>query len=218
MTAELGLRERKKRRTRRALIEAAIRLFDAKGYEHTTVAEIAAAADVSVRTFFTYFVSKEDVLFLQREGREEELIEAVAARRPGEPVSAALLRLHDALIASVADDDEVDIALSPVRGRLVLSEPALRARGMAIMFDLQPKLAKALHRAYPDQLDLVAAAAAVGSVLGAMAAAGIVAQERGDPPEQVLAAGRRAVELAIRGLATIGEPDQATRSPAGQTT
>jgi hypothetical protein len=79
------------------------------------------------------------------------------------------------------------------------------------MFDLQPKLAVALHRAYPDQLDLVAAAAAIGSAIGAMTVAGIVAQERGDPPEQVLAAGRRAVELAIRGLPDPGGGEHRNR-------
>jgi AcrR family transcriptional regulator len=68
---------------------------------------------VSTRTFFTYFASKEDVLFLQREDREEVLVEAMASRRPGERFGAALLRLHDALVQSLADDDDLDVAMSP---------------------------------------------------------------------------------------------------------
>src|SRR5271157_6121110 len=59
--SEEARRDRKKRQTRDALIDAALELFEAKGYEHTAVHEITDAVDVAERTFFRYFASKEDV-------------------------------------------------------------------------------------------------------------------------------------------------------------
>ena len=64
--SELGLRERKKRRTRQALRQAAVRLFLERGFEATTIADITAAADVAPRTFFSYYPTKEDVVLDDR--------------------------------------------------------------------------------------------------------------------------------------------------------
>jgi AcrR family transcriptional regulator len=205
--SDLGLRERKKLRTRRALLEAAVRLFDEKGYEQTTVDEIAAAADVSARTFFSYFGSKEDVLFMRAEERAERLGALVAARGREETLGEVLLRLYEALAGDYADDGDLDLALSPVRARLVLTEPALRARALRLMFDGQPRIAEALLRAFPG-LDPVSASAVVGAFFGAVATAGLVSHERGYSPEAVLAAGRRAARIAAYGASAAVEGDR----------
>jgi AcrR family transcriptional regulator len=83
-------RERKKRQTRDALVHAALTLFDAKGYDHTAVREITDAVDVSERTFFRYFASKEDLaLSFIREG-SAALMRELAARPAAEPPMTAL--------------------------------------------------------------------------------------------------------------------------------
>src|SRR3954451_2220769 len=90
-----GLRERKKHRTRREISDVATRLFEDHGFEAVTLAQIADAAEVSVKTIFNYFGSKED---LSSAGAAEllgSLVSAVAARPPGRtPLDAleALLR------------------------------------------------------------------------------------------------------------------------------
>src|SRR5581483_7017033 len=90
-----SLRGRKGARTRRAVVEAATALFERDGYEQTTVAEIAAAAEIGTRTFFSYFASKEDVLFPDGDARIQAAIDAIADRRPGEGPADILLRaLH----------------------------------------------------------------------------------------------------------------------------
>ncbi|HEX3492577.1 MAG TPA: helix-turn-helix domain-containing protein, partial [Streptosporangiaceae bacterium] len=88
--ADVGRRQRKKQQTREALVEAAMELFAAKGYEHTAVREITDEVDVSERTFFRYFASKEDlVLSFVRDG-QAAFAAALAARPPEEdPLTAA---------------------------------------------------------------------------------------------------------------------------------
>ncbi|MGE0029084.1 MAG: TetR/AcrR family transcriptional regulator [Thermoleophilia bacterium] len=88
-----GLRERKKAQTRRAISDVATRLFMERGFEAVTVAEVAEAAGVSIKTVFNYFGSKEE-LFLDREAEVRTAIVAAVAGRPeGQSVTGALTRL-----------------------------------------------------------------------------------------------------------------------------
>jgi AcrR family transcriptional regulator len=111
-----GLRERKKHRTHWALIDAALDLFLAKGYEATTIDEIVAAVDVSQRTFFRYFAGKEDV-GLSALAEYDEIFLAELDRRPAaEPPIAALRAALDASLGAIeASDEEHQIRFRKVR-------------------------------------------------------------------------------------------------------
>src|SRR4051794_11972093 len=89
VTADPGLRERKKERTRRLVADTARRLFAERGFDAVTVADVARAADVSPGTVFNYFATKEDLFYSGMELFEARLVAAVGARPAGETVLAA---------------------------------------------------------------------------------------------------------------------------------
>jgi AcrR family transcriptional regulator len=99
-----GLRERKKARTREAIIDAALGLFARKGFEATTVEDIAAAADVSPRTFFRYFESKVDLVMARNEAHGDKLGPLIEARPADEgPLEAFRQVLRSELSERLAD-------------------------------------------------------------------------------------------------------------------
>jgi len=120
---QASLRERKKERTRRDLVAAALELFEQKGYDATTIDEIAAAADVSPRTFFRYFANKEEVAM--GETVDQPLIEAIAARPAGEPLIESLRHL---VAEGFALMDEGDTEALLPRLKIIYRTPSLRAR------------------------------------------------------------------------------------------
>jgi len=90
----LGLRETKKQRSREHIAAEAMRLFALRGFDHVTVSEIAEAADVSEKTVFNYFSTKEDIFFDEVPARLTTLANAIRERRPGESVFAVLRGLQ----------------------------------------------------------------------------------------------------------------------------
>lgn len=84
--------------------------------------------------------------------------------------------------------------------RLVMTVPALQARSLHIMFEVQRRLAEALAKAFPDQLDPITGASAVGALLGAVQAAAKASYEMGRSEQETLEDARRAAEIAMRGL------------------
>lgn len=165
-----GRREQNKRRTHRALVEAAARLFREKGFEATTVRDIARAACVGERTFFRYFPSKESLILQQVRDIIPVLEEGIRNRPAAEPPLQALRET----VLELADRQGPSAAIllagpEPLR-------PDLHSRGeQFLLVDLEEAVASAfLHRftsagADPDDLDLrlrtaVLARAGVGAL------------------------------------------------------
>ena len=139
MDAELGLRERKKKQTRQVIAEAALRLFNERGFDSVTVAQVAKAADVSEATVFNYFPTKESLFFGQMQSFEEALIQAVRERPGGESVLAAFRRFIDEGSERLANESAA-VAIS-MAGRIVGASPSLRAREREIVADSTDALA-----------------------------------------------------------------------------
>ncbi|MBB6552907.1 TetR/AcrR family transcriptional regulator [Nonomuraea rubra] len=198
-----GLRERKKQRTRQALIEAALRLFQEQGFEETTLAEIAEQADVSTRTFFSYFAGKEDVVFYDTKTRLDLALRVMEGRRPDETVTGVLMRIVEESFEQAVAYQDLTSEDAVLRVRLILTEPALQARALHLLFDTQLKLAVALHDAFPE-LTRVDAAAAVGALIGAVKLGVMSTLEEEQSLEDILGNARRAAEVAISGLRSLG--------------
>lgn len=117
-----GLRERKKQKTKEAIHRAAMRLFQKRGYEETTIEQIAAAAEISPSTFFNYFPSKDDVVMLDI--YDPMTIKMLKERPKDESLNNAFRRVLEGLEAIFDRDRDLVLA----RGRLMMEVPELRAR------------------------------------------------------------------------------------------
>ncbi|MET8543571.1 TetR family transcriptional regulator [Kitasatospora sp. NPDC004799] len=148
MSGMSGLRERKKERTRRAISEAAIGLFLEHGFDRVSVADVAAAAEVSKPTLFSYFPSKEDLVVHRFADHQEQAAEVVRGRLPGEPVLDALLR---DFLAGLARRDPVtglnDHPAVLAFTALVYGTPSLAARVGEYVARAERSLADALREA-----------------------------------------------------------------------
>jgi len=146
-TRGLGLRERKKRQTRETIERVALELFAERGYDQTTLAEIAEAADISPRTVFSYFPSKEDILFCTESGYIENVREALQQRPAGTNTVDALREF----ISSMPPPDEQGL----LRKRVVAASPDLQLKLRAHIGLLEGVLAESFAKdlgAGPDDV------------------------------------------------------------------
>ncbi|MFR9800484.1 TetR family transcriptional regulator [Streptomyces sp. MS06] len=138
-----SLRERKKQRTREALLRAAVELFTTRGYERTTVDDIVEAVDVSQRTFFRYFAGKEEAAFAVQRTAEAHFVDAVRARPAEEPPVKAMRQavvegwdtLHEVI------ESAVPVELYLRMYRVIESTPALLAAHLRRSVEIEEILA-----------------------------------------------------------------------------
>jgi AcrR family transcriptional regulator len=123
-----GLRERKKQQTRELIAETARRLFTERGFERVSVAEIARVADVSEKTVFNYFPTKEDLVYWRLESFEAELLATIRDRAPGESVLAAFARFVSAPRGMLAEYDDQTRERLAALTRMIIASPSLLAR------------------------------------------------------------------------------------------
>ena len=159
-----GLREAKKRETRQLISDRATELFLAKGFDHTTIAEIADAARVAKKTVTNYFPRKEDLAFDHQEDFVTRLARTVAARAPGE---SALAALRTAFAEAVARQDPVAGFAGPEFSRMIAASPTLSVCLRGLHDQREEHLAAALAAATgaePADVTPLAAAAVLGGV------------------------------------------------------
>jgi AcrR family transcriptional regulator len=138
MNLEPGLRERKKQRTRETIARAAHELFVERGYHATTLPDIAEAADVSTRTIFAYFPSKEDILFSDFPAMVEALGQALASRPEGQD---ALEAVRDFILSTHAvEKSDLDEKLHC----LVYEDETLRTHMRARLAQIEELVAAAI--------------------------------------------------------------------------
>lgn len=119
-------RQRRRVRTRRALVDSALQLFAERGFDGTRVEDITDAAGVSARTFFHYFASKEEVLYGDHPRNLEELAKGLAQRSSDEPILVSVREVMLDVVERFAAERDVH----RVRFRLTIGTPILAAAGL----------------------------------------------------------------------------------------
>lgn len=163
-----GLRERKKAKTRAAIQEHALRLFAERGYEATTVGEIAEAAEVSPSTFFRYFPTKEDVVLY--DALDPYLLAALEAQPLDlSPVAAIRATMNQVFSRAPADV----IAQQDERAALMFSVPELRMRMLDEAARSMLPFVEVIAKRAGTRPDDIAVRALAGAVVGVVIAAWI---------------------------------------------
>jgi AcrR family transcriptional regulator len=190
----LGLRERKKIKTREAIREAMYALVEEQGYEATTIEQIAERAEVSPSTVFRYFPTKEDIVLTDE--YDPLIMEELRARPAGEPWPESLRHvMHRAISVGMMDAHSV----SRLRTRLMVEVPAVRSRMMESMSETGRLLCQAIgERTGRDPQSLEVRVYAMSIVGGLMETSMYWAEQDHEPDFKALV--DRALNVIEHGL------------------
>jgi AcrR family transcriptional regulator len=195
-----GLRERKKQQTRETIHRAAMRLFAERGFDATTIADIAAAADISPRTFFSYFPSKEEAVFAKFDLVFESFDRAMKERPPGTNALEAMREW----ILGMASEFTGDIEAAKLEARLRQESPAVAACDLRHMRQFERRLAEAVGEDLgepPDALrPRLVAAAAVAALQASSDKADTILESDPRRAEQLIADPAAFIDDALRFL------------------
>jgi len=146
MPTDVGLREQKKRQTQRELQRAALDLVAARGFDHVTIDDIAAAADVSKTTFYRYFATKEDVLL----GNRAEKLELLRIVLAAQPADAPPLEAVRAAVREVAQQYQHDRRQLLALAKITRVTPSVAARTLEYDATSEDLLREYFARHDPD--------------------------------------------------------------------
>jgi AcrR family transcriptional regulator len=156
-----NMRERKKGETRARLQEVALNLFEKNGYAGTTVEQIARGADVSFRTFFRYFPSKEDLVLF--DAYDSPLASAIMT---SPKTVGAIQAIRDAVIETYGKLSPVQRSLAQVRHELIMKEPELRMRYLARTMEEMTIIERAIADRSGSRTDDMAIQTMAGAIIG----------------------------------------------------
>ena len=196
-TANLGLRERKKQRTRESITRAALRLFATRGYDQTTLADIANAANVAPRTIFGYFESKEDILLCEENGFLGELKRRLDERPAGTTTVDAIREF----LASMEHPNEE----AKLRKQVIAANPDLQVKMRGRHAQLEPMLAESIAKdlgAEPGDIRPLLVAASIAAAFTSVSDRIFAAESAGEPlaPQDAMAILDEVLEFLRGGL------------------
>jgi AcrR family transcriptional regulator len=195
-----GLRERKKQQTREAIHRAAMKLFAERGFEATTIADIAAAADIAPRTFFSYFASKEEAVFPKFGPMYADFDRALRERPPG---TTALDALRE-WITLAAQHFSGDVEAARLEARLRHESPAVEACDLQHMRRFERRLAEAVADDFGEPADALrprlVAAAAVAALQASSDTADTIIEQDPEAAQAMMADPAAFIDDALRFL------------------
>jgi AcrR family transcriptional regulator len=194
---KLGLRERKKQQTRETIARAALRLFAERGYDETTLADIAEAANIAPRTIFAYFEGKEDILLCEESGFLSELKRRLDER----PAGATTVDAIREFLSSIEHPDEE----AKLRKQVIAANPELQMKMRGRHAELEPMLAESIAKdlgAEPGDIRPLLIAASITAAFTSVRDRIFAAESVGEPltPEQGMATLDQVLEFLRGGL------------------